>query len=618
MEHRDQSLVFSARLGCLQLSMFCLTGLRLQNYRCFGDTGWIPLNKFSVFIGKNDGGKSSALHAIRQFLLGLPFEDADHQQLSVDEASTTVERASELVIGIRADVDGVPTEMRAYHQLGEETAFQVETDLVDNPVLNQDVSAMNLSTLRGLCVSLELEVVGRQTERQPFLDAIQAYKSSLPTTKGWAPLGRAERNAFPNCLTYDEATTHDPELAIRNFASGFFKTDLQEGIRLSTAGLRNQVESQINSRAEEIAGILRSQCDEVASVEIPLADDAFSELKIARIRVRKQDGTDVDWTRIGRGKKREMSLAVFRWQNSILAEHLQSEDSPRSVVVLFDEPDVNLDYQSQCKVTQSLETMSLAPSCQTIVATHSHNLINSVPIDSLTFFGSDISNPSQRIWTYKNESDDVEFERVFLQSLGINNSSFFNEKLFVCCSGETEIGVLPIIFNHISKRSLSMSGVLLINGFNDSGALEAAKILSKNKRRYVLIMDSDMKDDKVCGRGTLRHKHGLTVERVRYLGEKEFEDLFSDELWTHALNDLPQVEEEGRAPRLWMAHDILEMRSSPKFSEAVRSSAQEYSVEGGSKPKLGVRVARKAIEHEMIPSALDDVVRLILSLLVEE
>lgn len=604
------SLVSSSRLGSIQLTMR-LRHLRLRDYRCFEDTDWIPLNKFSVFIGKNDGGKSSALHALKVILSNQPLEDADHRQTGIDEETEAPTRAAEVSIELEFEHDETAFIVRARRSLGGVTAFELQAELVADARLNQDLQGQTLPVLRDLCTAVGIAAPGPQNRKDTFLNALIAHRASLPTHVGWKPLPAALRLSFPICLSYDDASAQDPESAVRNFASAFFKSEIQSSVIEATNDLRASVQIQINEKAAEIAAILKSECEEVESVEIPLAEDAFSDLKVSRIRVTKTDGTDVDWTRIGRGKKREMSLAVFRWQNKILAEHLEGTADAKPVVVLFDEPDINLDYQAQCKVTQSLEAMCSGNRCQAIVATHSHNLIDSVPIDSLVFFGPDVPEPSKRVWSYDPATDDLDYERVFLKALGVSNASFFNEKLFVCCSGETEIGSLPILFADQTHKSLAMSGVLLLNGFNDDGALDAAVILRKNKRRYVLLMDSDMKEHRRCGEATLQSKHGLEPQHVRYLGEKEFEDMFDDQTWSAALNELPQVEIEGDDPKIWTTDEIGEMRASPKFSAAVQSSAEMVSLEGRSKPKLGVRVARKAIELERVPEALTQVLEYI-------
>jgi len=591
--------------------MFQLTAFRLTNYRCFEDTDWIGLNRFSVFIGKNDGGKSSALHALKVVLACQQFEDADHRQVGVEEEAGTILRANELAAYLRINVEGAEVLLRGYRVLGSATVFEIETELVQETRLNQDLASLSLPALKELCQQLSLDAEGNQARKETFLQCLTKVRESLPKHKGWAALPAGLRNAFPVCLSYDETTSLDPEGAVRTFASNFFKTELQEGIRASTRELREQTQTKLNLKAEEVARILQSECDEIVGVEIPIADDAFSDLKVNRVRITKRDGTEVDWTRIGRGKKREMSLAVFRWQNSLLTEHLESaEQAQKAVIVLFDEPDINLDYQSQCKVTESLEAMSRHERCQAIVATHSHNLIDSVPIDSLIFFGPDVPDPIRRIWTYSAASDDLEFEKVFLRSLGISNATFFNERMFVCCSGETEIGALPLLFRHTTGRSMSMSGVLLINGFNDSGAVDAAKILRKNGRKYVLLMDSDMLTDSKCGQVNIKQKSGLDLAYVRYLGSKEFEDLFDDDVWCATLNELPQVDSDADS-KTWANEEVASFRNSAKFSEAIRSAAEAYSLEGRSKPKLGVRVARKAIELERIPELLTETIELI-------
>ncbi len=584
-----------------------LKRLRLRDYRCFEDTDWILLNQFSVFIGKNDGGKSSALHALKVILSNQPLEDADHRQTGIDAGTGNAIRAMEVSVELEVEHDNANHLIRAKRSLGGVTSFEIQAELVADDRLNQDLDGLTMQELKDLCSAVSIAAAGHQNRKDTFLTALTTHRDSQQKHTGWKSLPTPVKQALPICLSYDDSSAQDPETAVRNFATAFFKAEIQAEVATATAELRANVQQKINEKATEVAAILKSECEEVESVEIPIADDAFSDLKVSRVRVTKTDGTDVDWTRIGRGKKREMSLAVFRWQNKILTEHLEGDAEARPVVVLFDEPDINLDYQAQCKVTQSLESMCASGRCQAVVATHSHNLIDSVPIDALVFFGPDVPEPSKRVWSYDAATHDLDFERVFLKALGVSNASFFNENLFVCCSGETEIGSLPILFSHLKHKSLAMSGILLLNGFNDDGALDAAVILRKNKRRYVLLMDSDVKGHKRCGEATLKSSHGIEPEHVHYLGIKEFEDMFDDETWVATLNELPQVAVEGSEPNIWTVTEVAEMRSTVKFSAAIQNSAEQVSLEGRSKPKLGVRVARKSIELNRVPAALSGI-----------
>jgi AAA15 family ATPase/GTPase len=39
------------------------TGLRLKNFKCFADSGDIPLRPLTLLFGRNNSGKSSVLQA---------------------------------------------------------------------------------------------------------------------------------------------------------------------------------------------------------------------------------------------------------------------------------------------------------------------------------------------------------------------------------------------------------------------------------------------------------------------------------------------------------------------------------------------------------------------------
>lgn len=41
-----------------------LAAFRIQDIRCFADSGWVQIDSISVFVGENDSGKTTALDAI--------------------------------------------------------------------------------------------------------------------------------------------------------------------------------------------------------------------------------------------------------------------------------------------------------------------------------------------------------------------------------------------------------------------------------------------------------------------------------------------------------------------------------------------------------------------------
>jgi predicted ATP-dependent endonuclease of OLD family len=64
------------------------TGVRLQGYRSYEDSGVQPLSAMTVVIGKNNTGKSTVLRAIYQIQQGAPWADDDirlgHAQVRIE------------------------------------------------------------------------------------------------------------------------------------------------------------------------------------------------------------------------------------------------------------------------------------------------------------------------------------------------------------------------------------------------------------------------------------------------------------------------------------------------------------------------------------------------------
>ena len=158
-----------------------ITSIRLVNYRCFVDSDEIPFQKFSILIGKNDGGKSSLLYALKTVLDSKAgFVPQDHW---LDPEKNEDQRAQQVEVYVRFfdTRDGTSYHIRASHQLGEPTRHEIEAECVGDPQLDQDLDGLNLQTLKLLCTHYELNPEGAQSRRDTFLKALIDHKSEMQT-----------------------------------------------------------------------------------------------------------------------------------------------------------------------------------------------------------------------------------------------------------------------------------------------------------------------------------------------------------------------------------------------------------------------------------------------------
>lgn len=81
-----------------------LTSVRLQNYKCFADTGTLRIAPLTILVGENNSGKSSLLHALQLFAVTAQTRDPD-SPLRLVGADYDFGSFEDLAIGHRKDVE---------------------------------------------------------------------------------------------------------------------------------------------------------------------------------------------------------------------------------------------------------------------------------------------------------------------------------------------------------------------------------------------------------------------------------------------------------------------------------------------------------------------------------
>jgi len=590
-----------------------IVSVRLVNYRCFRDSGEVPLNKFSVLIGKNDGGKTSFLQAIEKVLNhDVSFESADCW-FEVIDGEEKVATQLEVYIKLRNEKEDSQYHIRTVFDHSS-TIWELEDKLVGDPRLNEDFHRLTVKELKEICSEFELQYKSNDS-KPTLIDILTAYRNSLPKTDGWRELPSDIKDILPSVYMYASIEDTGPEKAIETTLDKFFKSDLLTGHQKSLSSIRQKVEQDLNGHAKtNMLKALKQHCSIVEDISIELDESSFTRPKFKPIRITQPDGKTIDWNRIGAGKKREMALGIFRWENKMLIEQLEDEKEDNDPnIILFDEPDINLDYSAQRTVNQLLQDLARYPQTQVVVATHAVNIIDSVPLQSLNFF-EDTFEP----WRFEFGSEDENQLETIRQALGLSNSSLFNEKLIVVVEGATEMAAIPLLYQYVVKQMLLLSGIYLINGLDKQQALEIAKLLRKGNKEVILLLDSDCidsknKDPKKLGLAlsdpptteeikNIQVKYSLKLnEELFFLGEMEFEDMFSDEVWSAMLKECYPVTPENSD---WTEADIANLRSNQKFSGAIIDLIDTKCSYRPGKPEIGRQIAKTCISLNEIPETI--------------
>ena len=300
----------------------------------------------------------------------------------------------------------------------------------------------------------------------------------------------------------------------------------------------------------------------------------------------------------GAGLQQQVTMAAYEWSTGVLERRQQEGGHP--LILAFDEPDVHLDYKAQQHLFNTIGRFA-ETNIQVVIATHSINFINRVPIHQINHY-SLAPDQSRSITDTLQPSDDPEEREFFLNRLGTNmgleNSTMFYERCFLTIEGKTEEGALPRLFELCVGTTTHSRGVKLVNSYNNHGAIVAAQFLHRNGRSVVFLVD----EDTTLNKGTSRlltqqnlQRAGFPIDRRHIVGPSCFEYAFSDDVWCRVLN-MHQIENQ----KVWNSSDVANLRTTPK---AFLDSIQEI-LGGESKPRIGVWLAAAVKDADEIPEAI--------------
>jgi hypothetical protein len=199
------------------------------------------------------------------------------------------------------------------------------------------------------------------------------------------------------------------------------------------------------------------------------------------------------------------------------------------------------------------------------------------------------------------------FQAAICESLGLRNSMLLDERCFIVVEGDTEDAAVPLLFPIVVGKTLVAAGIHRLNT-RGGGSMRAfvTALKTQLKRDVVLLADTEAaSQEEEQRRSAWLGELGLSVGNgAYYVGGKEFEDAFSDEVWLRALTaEFPPV--EGRPS--WSLTDLESFRSESKFSDALHKEVCRRCKDSGiRKPDLGRALAGACCGPGDIPPVLQE------------
>lgn len=435
-----------------------LKALVLKNFRCYREEVKITFEPdLTVFIGRNDIGKSSILDALGIFFdsplikfevtdlstyateqevrIGCIFEDLP-ETLTLDATSTTnlndeyllnednnlevhkVFDCSLKTIKPRIVARAFHPSTEGYHDLLQLKNSELKARLREKNVSTDEVDLRsNPSIRRALWTSCDnlqrrlIEIELNKEDAKKIWTQIQQY---LPIFA----LFKADRSS-----TDEDSEVQDPmKLAIRQAVSELTQEfqQIQDRIREEALNVANRTLDKLKeldpNLARELSPTFRSD---------PKWESLF------KLTLTTEDQIPVN--KRGSGVRRLILLGFFRAE----AERRQQEEGRQNIIYAIEEPETSQHPHNQRAIIEALKDLAFADKSQVLITTHVPGLAEMIPIDALRYvrFGN------ENIRIIEAGSDEV-FRRI-ADDLGVIPDN--RVRVFVCVEGPNDIAFLKNI-----------------------------------------------------------------------------------------------------------------------------------------------------------------------------
>lgn len=580
-----------------------LQSVKISNFRSLEETNWLRIYDLTAFIGENDGGKTACTEAMRLLLEKTARPDEGDFRLSVAETggydqSTTITveamvEADEQDREVLHDATGFNTDRlhitRRFHLDGtiELVAVGQVSQLAE---FRGDWPNYNMDSLRQLSERYGIELAGAKRKKE-VVDKIQTWLDRQPTVEGEKELPATFCELLPKFEVFSSSRANDPEQVVNDVLKTLCRQEITSG---KYSGQIQEIErgisESLSNKVSELTPYIKRHYSEVEATVVEPTFNMDSGLSRVPLKLAKQGGGPIHLQKKGEGKKRQVALGVYEWGSEALRESVEGD-----VVLVLDEPDTHMDYQSQRRLFDIISSYADL-SIQVVICTHSLNLINRMPTEKIHHFHLDDAGctNTESLPSDKSE-EEVEFINNIGLSLGLDTGTIFHERCFLVVEGETEMQALPLLFKTLFGETLQSAGVRLVNGDGNTGIKKFAQFLREHNRNVIFLLDEDCRneDSRKTFSPDQLSRDGFKVDKdVFFVGDQEFEDAFDDSVLVEVANK-HHCKETGTS---WQESEFARLRvDNKKFSDALKRVLR------CGKPEIGNEIGQVIDVEEKVP-----------------
>jgi predicted ATP-dependent endonuclease of OLD family len=373
-----------------------LKKLVLKNFRCYDKFEIENLDKLTVFIGENDAGKTVLLKAIEWLLSDKLCQEEDCFKDKDNKIS------DEVFVEGHFQKEAFDVLDKKYFTSKESGIFRVRKTYTaegnkfcyfgrgySDPEFNNFKGA---AKQKALLKKYEINPANTEALRKQQLKGLVEKNILQHTDSDKREITLAEYRELlnihlPHIRPFSASNYKTADSIVQNKLRDVARSVLDETTASkklkkhleSLKVIKKAIEDKLEKELAEIEKTLKEHHKELKKVKVDTKVTFEDAVGASSLKLNLGDGERL-LEQFGDGTKRRLWMGLLEWDTEA-----KNEKSSRSVIRLYDEPDVNLHYRAQKQFFENIEKLTENSNIHTqcFISTHSFSMVDRARSESL-------------------------------------------------------------------------------------------------------------------------------------------------------------------------------------------------------------------------------------------